>query len=594
MTAHEKKLTDILNGSRLLEIPYYQRAYVWNDDLWRRFLEDIIDLTKPGSKPHFIGSIILKQQQTPSMGGVCDIRTVIDGQQRLTTIAIFFKVLSLKLGEDWIFSDLCKCRSIENGKSSRVLALRHNHIDREAFEKIMNLSSIETLAPVNNKGEIQISDSRIINAYQYFVREVDTEVFNVNSVASILDKILIVGIDLSFDEDEQQIFDTINSLGVKLTTSELLKNYLFNENNYAEYEKYWMSVFEKDNEQKDYWDQEIISGISRPHLIDVFFQSFLNLKIHDEKYHVTTDDKLRYAKAEKLFDSYKEFIHKYMCDDKNTIMKEVNECAQIFMDNFHPDCGDECLSEQVGLERINVMMFSLKMSTMIPYILYLLINQKDMTEINRICGFLESYVMRRIICHADTRCYYKLFSDSLLTHGVLTLDSLQDYINNKDEDRVAAPVSDEDVYDCVHGKVYRVNEQNTGILYMLETRLRSGSYAATVMKGINQYTLEHLMPKKWEQTWDKTGLTEEAIKDRNFRLYSLGNLAIIPGKLNTSISNSTWQVKLNGKSNKPGLLTAASGLVTLDEYLQLPNWDEQQMIIRANKLYDRIIEVWPR
>jgi len=594
MTAHEKKLKDILNGARLLEIPYYQRAYVWNDELWKRFLEDIVDLTKSGSKPHFFGSIILKQQQTPSMGGVSDIRTVIDGQQRLTTIAIFFKVLSLKLNQGWIFDDLCKCRSIENSQSTMVLAFRHNHIDRDAFERIMSLESALILAPVDKKGVIQKSDSQIINAYQYFLREIDVNVLNVNSIASILDKILIVGIDLTFEEDEQQIFDTINSLGVKLTTSELLKNFLFNENNYNEYKKYWLPVFEADKDQKDYWDQEIVSGVSRPHLIDVFFQALLNLKVHDDQYHVSTEDKLRYSRTEKLFESYKDFIHKYMSDDKSTIMKEINSYAIVFKDNFHPECGKEALTEQMGLDRINVMMFSLKMSTMIPYALYLLINQQDEDEVVKICGYLESYMMRRLICHADTRGYYKLFSDSLLTNRIITANALQDYIDNKDEDRVVAPVSDEEVFQCMHGKVYLVNDQNTGILYMLETRLRVGSYSATVMKGIDFYTLEHMMPKKWENTWDKTGLDEIIIKERNVRLYSLGNLTIIPGKLNTSISNNTWQIKLNGKSGKPGLLSAASGLVTLDPYLKLSEWDEEQMIERANDLYAKVLSVWPK
>lgn len=594
MTAHEKKLKDILNGARLLEIPYYQRSYVWNEDLWKRFLDDLLDLTSSGSKPHFIGSIILKQQQTPSMGGVSDIRTVIDGQQRLTTIAIFFKVLSLKLGQDWIFDDLCKCRSIENGKSTMVLAFRHNHIDRDAFEKIMYLDKPVNLAPTNKKGEVLEDDSQIINAYQYFLREVDVSIFDVNSVAQILDKILIVGIDLTFEEDEQQIFDTINSLGIKLTTSELLKNYFFNENNYSEYAKYWLPVFEKDKEQKDYWDQEIVSGVSRPHLIDVFFQALLTIKAHEEQYHVSTEDRLRYARAEKLFESYKDFIHKYLGDNKTAFMLEVNNYAKIFKDNFDPNCGEDALSEVVGLERINVMIFSLKMSTMIPYVLFLLIRQNDADEINKICGYLESYVMRRIICHSDTRGYYKLFSDSLLTNNAITLDSLKDYINNKDEDRVVSPVSDQDVLECIHGKVYLVNEQNTGILYMLETRLRSGIYSATNIKGIKYYSLEHMMPKKWEQTWDKTGLSDDVIKDRNSRLYTLGNLAIIPGRLNTSVSNNTWYIKLHGKSNKPGLLDAATGLVTLDPYLKIDDWNEKEMVKRADDLYAKIINIWPR
>jgi len=164
MNAHEKKIKDILNGARLLEIPYYQRAYVWDEDLWKRLLDDLIDLTKPNAKSHFIGSIILKQQQTAAMGGVSDIRTVIDGQQRLTTLAIFIKVLSLKLGQPWMFDDVFKCRSIINGQSPMVLAIKHNRIDRDAFERVMNMTTLDNIS-VDKNGKVIESESQIINAY---------------------------------------------------------------------------------------------------------------------------------------------------------------------------------------------------------------------------------------------------------------------------------------------------------------------------------------------------------------------------------------------------------------------------------------------
>lgn len=591
MDAHAKKIKDILNGSRLLEIPYYQRAYVWNEDLWKRFLEDIVELTKPQAKPHFIGSIILKQQQTPSMGGVSDIRTVIDGQQRLTTIAIFFKVLSLKLGQPWVFDGVCKCLSVINGQPTMVLAFRHNHIDKEAFEQIMNLSQPDNIS-VDKNGKVVPSESQIINAYQYFLREIDTTTLNANNYTTILDKILIVGIDLTFDEDEQQIFDTINSLGIKLTTSELLKNYFFNENNFNEYQKYWESVFEKDKDQKRYWDQEIISGVMRPHLIDVFMAAYLTIKIHDDKYHVTTEDKLRYARTEKLFESYKDFIQKYMGGNKAVLMQEIYQYAQLFMENFNPQCDEESLTNEVGIERINVIIFALKMSTMLPYVLYLLINQPSIQERNAIFDYLESYMMRRTICHIDTRAYYKLYSDSLLTKQITTLNDLKDFIDNKTEDKVLSSPSDSDVQNAINTRVL-VNDQNTGILYMLESKLHS-VLSATALKGLKYYTLEHLMPKKWENTWDKTGLTQQVIDERNEKLYTFGNLAIIPGKLNTSISNNTWQVKLYGKGTKTGLIANASGLVTLEKYLHMQDWNEVSIANRADDLYRQIISVWKK
>lgn len=91
-----------------------------------------------------------------------------------------------------------------------------------------------------------------------------------------------------------------------------------------------------------------------------------------------------------------------------------------------------------------------------------------------------------------------------------------------------------------------------------------------------------------------TGLDDATIQDRDNILYTLGNLAIIPGKLNTSISNSKWQDKLNGKGNKPGLIKAASGLITLDKYLKITDWDENEITKRADDLYAQILSVWKK
>lgn len=93
-----------------------------------------------------------------------------------------------------------------------LIAIQHNHNDIAAYENVMNLIELENLKGFDN----------ITNAYHYFKENINPEKLNINN---ILSNILFIGIDLSENEDEQQIFDTINSLGVTLTTAELLKNY---------------------------------------------------------------------------------------------------------------------------------------------------------------------------------------------------------------------------------------------------------------------------------------------------------------------------------------------------------------------------------
>src|SRR5687767_9315068 len=101
MEAGKRTINDLFNGNKILEIPFFQRAYVWSTPQWERFLADMehVSLT---NKPYFLGSVILKQQWTTSGHSIGDKRTVIDGQQRLTTLTIFFKVLSLMTGNIYL------------------------------------------------------------------------------------------------------------------------------------------------------------------------------------------------------------------------------------------------------------------------------------------------------------------------------------------------------------------------------------------------------------------------------------------------------------------------------------------------------------
>jgi uncharacterized protein with ParB-like and HNH nuclease domain len=204
MEAGKRSINDIFNGNKILEIPFFQRSYVWDEPEWERFLSDM-EFVSQNNKPYFLGSIILKQQMTNSQQSVGDRRTVIDGQQRLTTINIFFKLLSMKTNNTYL-SDLFRLPM-----KNKEIALLHNRNNVSTFNRILDLTKEEKLTGNDN----------VTRAYTYFSEKTDIAKLNFQN---ILTNMMFVGIDLGIDDDEQRIFDTINSLGVKLTTAELLKN----------------------------------------------------------------------------------------------------------------------------------------------------------------------------------------------------------------------------------------------------------------------------------------------------------------------------------------------------------------------------------
>ena len=571
MKAGEILINGIFNGSRLLEVPFYQRAYVWDDDQWDRFLTDMEFVTKT-KKPYFLGSIIFKSGKTPNTWDhFSDCKIVIDGQQRLTTLMIFFKVLCLKKNENKLFErDFC----LEDD----TIVLQHGRNDIAAFDKVMRHENLEEIPNV-------VPTSQIISAFNYFLKKVDPDKLDRNIIKQ---NVQFVCIDLLDGEDEQQVFDTINSLGVRLTTSELLKNYFYNKDNVQEYEKNWVEIFEKDSETRLYWEQELETGRIKRSLIDIFFDAYFQIFLQDKQYSISAEDKIVYSRVDHLAKSYQDFIEHYCNGDKSVVLGRMSEYAKCFSETFRPEYCNMAIPAAPGIERINVIVFGLKNTTLIPYILFVAKNVENQNELRKIYGILESYLMKRMIIHATTKNYNNLFT-SLILNGVLDAETLKERLNKGNDATTFVPRDDDLLNGFNTAKL--VNLHTRGILYLLEAGIRSAK-SSTALLGFNNYSLEHLMPKKWRNNWD-TCATEELSRQRDSLLLTLGNLAIIPQSLNASIRDSSWEAKKVGKGvDNPGLSVCAAGLTTIHDALQKNIWNETEITLRARWLYEQARSLW--
>lgn len=566
MDAGKSTISGVFNGSRLLEIPFYQRAYVWGEEQWERFLGDM-EFVTASKRPYFLGSIILKQASSGNTWSeVSEVRTVIDGQQRLTTMVIFFKALCAKNGTNNLFE---RDFVLETGE----VALRHGKYDRQDFEKVVNATGCEPLE----------GSSAITLAYNYFLKNIDPEKIDRNTIKS---NVQFVCIDLTEGEDEQQIFDTINSLGVRLTTAELLKNYFFNRENEQAFKECWEDVFEPTAEKREYWEQEIVTGRIKRTLVDLFFDAFLQILVQDKKRGVTTEDKLFYSRTSNLFQSYKDFISRYCNGDKDEILNSMKAYATVFESTFDPSCCDADIPSAPGVERLNVLIFGLKNSTLIPYVLYVRKNAESSGEESEVYALLESYIVRRMLVQATTKNYNRLFT-SLILNEVKDAETLRRALEANEEATTYMP-GDAEVRRAFE-KSCLYNLQSKGVLYLLESAIRPGM-SSTALLGFNQYTLEHMMPKKWRNNWG--ALDDEAATRRDRKLLTLGNLAIITHSLNASIRDADWTTKKQGKGYKDGLALCAAGLATMADALEKESWDECDIADRAEWLADKALEVW--
>jgi len=563
MEAGKRTIELIFNKGRTLEIPFFQRSYVWEAENWERFLNDLIMVSK-SNKEYFMGSLILKSQQVSSEKNIGDWRIVIDGQQRLTTIILFFKAICSIQNNTTLLKDTFYNRSKE-------IILKHNHNDYKIFEAIVDDKLTDELKE-------KYKNNNVLNCYNYFIKQND--LLKEISINNLLDRLYFVGIDLGSEEDEQQIFDTINSLGVSLTTAELLKNELFKRSDEEFYEKTWKKTFEQDEDIKDYWDQKITSGRQFRINIDLLLQS--NLLI------ISKAD-TNYLGLSSLFSNYKNYLKKKE-SDKGKFISTLIEYAGLYQKNINPDFLNQDININSPIERFNLVIFGLNVTTIIPYILYVLNEVKDSEEQNKILNILECYLVRRFICKETTKNYNNLFA-SFVRNEINSYEKLSKKIFEAEDPTNKLPTDENLKKAFVESNL--TNQQAKVILYLIEKSTRNPKNYSTNLRPLNEYSLEHIMPKKWKNNWKVLDSFSEKDKEKKDQLVlKLGNLTIITASLNSSIRDSSWEVKKNGKGDKKGLKEYSAGISIFEKCLSYDSWNEDKIIERGNELFELSKNVW--
>ena len=155
------------------------------------------------------------------------------------------------------------------------------------------------------------------------------------------------------------------------------------------------------------------------------------------------------------------------------------------------------------------------------------------------------------------------------------------------------------------------NTQARFMIFLIEMLSRNGeedSYSDFLK--IDTYTLEHVMPQKWQTSWydvpsyDEMGKlvdrndVDNFIQGRNRAIKSLGNCALLTSKLNAKISNSNFATKIEGKSgaNCGGMRKFAASLLTTKDIIAVYDnakiWDEREIYMHEKKYFEKLHEFY--
>ncbi len=226
----------VIGNGKSYRVPIYQRDYSWEKDHWEDLWNDIEDI--PQDKTHYLGYLVLQPIEDEIQAYL-----TIDGQQRITTLSLLSLAVA-KLLKDWaeegierennlIRYEKERERYIGNFSTSRLTTdpkLRLNRNNNDFYQSyLLNLRKPTAIS------KLKPSQKLLQQAFDYFYGNL-SEKFKDNKSGADLSDFLerIVGNGLVFtiievqnDLDAFKVFETLNARGVKLSTADLLKNYLF-------------------------------------------------------------------------------------------------------------------------------------------------------------------------------------------------------------------------------------------------------------------------------------------------------------------------------------------------------------------------------
>ncbi|GAA8607572.1 DUF262 and DUF1524 domain-containing protein [Helicobacter pylori] len=530
------------NQKNQLVIPIYQRLYSWEKEQCKQLWDDIIKIGGNDKMDgHFIGSILYVLDSITHSNNAL---LIIDGQQRLTTITLLLTALRNRL------SDEVKRKEIED----RYLINSDKNGD-EKFRLILSESDKDTLLSLIDKDRRKPSEpsSKIVENFKLFEEWIRKNTNQLETIFKGLEKLMIVEIALEKGKDDPQlIFESMNSKGIELTQTDLIRNYIIMETEIEKqegfYNQYWRAMEEKFKQNKK--------------LFDRFVRHYLTIKTRE------------IPNINKVYVALKDYRQKEGIEIEALLLDLQKYCGYFCQIVFKKET-DKDLNKALGF------LVDLEMDVIYPLLLELYSDYKggvlSKADFIPIIALIESYICRRAVCGLGTNSLNKVFPPftkhiqkdeyfkSLKAHFGY-LKEKQRFPNNDEFKDLFITI---DFYDF----------KKKG--YFFE-RLENFDRKERVYT--HEYTVEHIMPKKLTEEWERDlGENFQEIHDKY--LNTIGNLTLTG--YNSEYSNRSFQEKRDmEKGFKQSPLKLNQGLKDLESF------GEEEILNRAKDLAARALKIW--
>lgn len=554
--AKDYAISDILNKS-VFDIPKNQRRYVWKKPHWQDLYEDIVfSITE--TKPHFVGSIVLEGEGKKD--GL-SYYTIIDGQQRLTTITIVLLAIMKHFHENDMTDDFLGTISYLQSKnnSNQDITILNSEYHVSLASLIRNMialkdKSLSMASFVEANTLSKTKDKCIGDALRFFYSAIRDDVQQVDNVQKRLREIRNAVLDMtavkivsSSEEDSYTIFEILNARGQELAAHELLKNYIM---------RYIQPTERRDDAKMMWEDMERAVGSS----MDKFIKHYATHRFGDTR--------------DKYNSPYQAIQKATHGQNIGELFDDIKLKSEYYSKIIHPDKGEDGNCDEIEYAIFDF--FRTKRFEQFRPVLLSLIHQRSLGKLSSQKYELTlKYIYNFFVCYTiigeekSNKLEDVVFKYARMLEDSYSDELLQEFANNLKR-KIPSYEWFLNAFKNVgwsnHYDLYKGEKNKTRVQIILEVIELFVSQA----HNAHDFTVEHILP-------DSDGITNAQI----------GNLIPLEDALNRSCANKSLTDKC-GFYEKSSF-TSARGIAT--RFREKPFDPSKRTEYLAKLMYNNILEL---
>lgn len=564
MIAHIKTFIEFINQIQQLKIPIYQRKYSWEKKQCDQLLKDIIKIGKTQNENHFMGSIVYQKNDFPML-----TLTIIDGQQRITSLSLLMGALAKFLvqnpenqekikitGENIV--NLYLLNQGYNGDEKYELRLTDD--DNSTYRKIIDniLDEDEFKFKENDK------KSRLYKTFEFFSLNITED--NFEFIWNGIRQLTLSCIQLEH-EFPQAIFESLNSTGKGLNSTDLIRNFLLMN----------LSPDEQKHIYNTYWHEVESIFADSKESFDVFIKYYLNVQYKD-------------SVGGNIYDAFKDFTFDY--NEKNSDNEDISyEIIEKLVKDVYK-YWNYYLKIVFDKETNPKLRKSFKTLNQLPYTIvrpFMLNLYEDFEEgklgpeeFIEIIDYTESYMFRRSICNLDSQSLKGFFSKMYTNLNKEDYLESYKYILKTKTGKSMMPGDDDFEKYFKNEDIYHSNIKEYVLLKLIY-------FDSSETINLDECTIEHIMPQNTNlsREWQEELGLDDWQRVHETYLHTIGNLTLVESSINSKLGDRLIMEKREEGYDKSN--------IALNKYFSdnnIEHWNEDEIKKRRNYLFKKAKEIW--